>query len=111
VTDLTLTPEDVAEIVAILDGTAYSEIDIATRRFRLRVRRDGDAPDAGWTQDWHFADSQGEAAAPADPAAEAAAAHAPVPDGLVAVPAPLPGTFYRAPSPGAPPFVETGARR
>jgi acetyl-CoA carboxylase biotin carboxyl carrier protein len=30
--------------------------------------------------------------------------------GLVAVRAPLPGTFYRAPRPGAPPFVELGSR-
>jgi acetyl-CoA carboxylase biotin carboxyl carrier protein len=30
-------------------------------------------------------------------------------DGLVAVRAPLPGTFYRAPQPGAPPFVEVGS--
>jgi biotin carboxyl carrier protein len=30
--------------------------------------------------------------------------------GLVAVTAPLPGTFYRAPRPGAPPFVEVGSR-
>jgi acetyl-CoA carboxylase biotin carboxyl carrier protein len=29
-------------------------------------------------------------------------------DRLVAVVAPLPGTFYRAPRPGAPPFVEVG---
>jgi acetyl-CoA carboxylase biotin carboxyl carrier protein len=30
------------------------------------------------------------------------------PDRLVAVAAPLPGTFYRAPRPGAPPFVSEG---
>ena len=30
--------------------------------------------------------------------------------GLVAVRAPLPGTFYRAPRPGAEPFVEVGSR-
>src|ERR1700678_171630 len=29
---------------------------------------------------------------------------------LVAVRAPLPGTFYRAPRPGAEPFVEVGSR-
>ena len=29
-------------------------------------------------------------------------------DGLSAVPAPLPGTFYRAPRPGADPFVQVG---
>ena len=32
----------------------------------------------------------------------------PTPDRLVAVAAPLPGTFYRAPRPGAPPFVSEG---
>jgi acetyl-CoA carboxylase biotin carboxyl carrier protein len=31
-------------------------------------------------------------------------------EGLVAVRAPLPGTFYRAPRPGAEPFVEAGSR-
>ena len=31
-------------------------------------------------------------------------------EGLRAVRAPLPGTFYRAPMPGAPPFVEVGRR-
>jgi acetyl-CoA carboxylase biotin carboxyl carrier protein len=31
-----------------------------------------------------------------------------VPDGLVAVRAPMLGTFYRAPSPGEKPFVEVG---
>jgi acetyl-CoA carboxylase biotin carboxyl carrier protein len=30
-------------------------------------------------------------------------------DGIVRVEAPMVGTFYRAPSPGAPPFVEEGA--
>jgi acetyl-CoA carboxylase biotin carboxyl carrier protein len=33
-----------------------------------------------------------------------------VPDGMLAVRTPLPGTFYRAPMPGAPPFVDTGTR-
>jgi acetyl-CoA carboxylase biotin carboxyl carrier protein len=31
------------------------------------------------------------------------------PDGMRAVRAPLPGTFYRAPMPGAPPFVDMGS--
>jgi acetyl-CoA carboxylase biotin carboxyl carrier protein len=33
-----------------------------------------------------------------------------VADGLVAVRPPLLGTFYRAPQPGAPPFVDVGDR-
>ncbi|MGO3891078.1 MAG: acetyl-CoA carboxylase biotin carboxyl carrier protein [Paenalcaligenes sp.] len=44
------------------------------------------------------------AAAPAAPVADAAPA---VPAGHV-VPAPMVGTFYRAPNPGAAPFVEVG---
>ena len=34
----------------------------------------------------------------------------PVRPGLVAIRAPLPGTFYRAPKPGADPYVEVGSR-
>ncbi|HWU04646.1 MAG TPA: biotin/lipoyl-containing protein [Novosphingobium sp.] len=98
-----LTPDDVAEIVAILDATPYGRIDIATRAFRLRVEREGEAEDAPWSQEWRF----DEVAAPAAEAAAPAPAPA-LPDGLVAVPAPLPGTFYRAPAPGAAPFVEVG---
>ena len=98
--DLPLTPDDVAEIVALLDGGGYDQLDIATRRFRLKVRREG----AGWTQDW---DWQPQGAQPTDLAPDAAAT--PVDEGEgAAVRAPLPGTFYRAPQPGAPPFVEIG---
>jgi acetyl-CoA carboxylase biotin carboxyl carrier protein len=52
------------------------------------------------------ADGAGESAAGEMGAEETAR---PVPDGHHAVRAPLPGTFYRAPMPGAPPFVEPGS--
>ncbi len=47
----------------------------------------------------------------AEPGPPAAAGTRPGParDGLAEVRAPLPGTFYRAPRPGAPPFVELGS--
>jgi acetyl-CoA carboxylase biotin carboxyl carrier protein len=100
--DLPLSPDDVAEIVAILDGSDYTRLDVKTERFRLRVVRaeSGD----GWTQDWDLSDDTAPAAVLAVKASIAA-----IPDGLVAIAAPLPGTFYRAPQPGAPPFVEVGA--
>jgi acetyl-CoA carboxylase biotin carboxyl carrier protein len=62
-------------------------------------------------------------ASPTDPAHDGPVEDGPVEDGpvedgaatggsddggLVSVVAPLPGTFYRAPRPGAPPFVEVG---
>lgn len=95
--DLPLSPDDVAEIVAILDGGAYERLDIKTTRFALRIARE----DGGWTQEW---------ASPTLAAAEAVAVAAPVAEvgEGVAVHPPLPGTFYRAPQPGAPAFVEAG---
>jgi acetyl-CoA carboxylase biotin carboxyl carrier protein len=96
--DLPLTPEDVAEIVAILEGSAYEKLEVRTTRFTLRVARDG----GGWTQEWEWSAPLAEAAiAEAAPRIE-------VGEGLIAVRPPLPGTFYRSPQPGAPPFVEVG---
>ena len=95
--ELPLSAEDVAEIVAILEKSDYRELDLSTSRFRLRVAR-GDGADAGFTQEWQWA---GGAPAAASVATEAACA----PD---CVSAPLPGTFYHAPQPGAPPFVQVG---
>lgn len=108
-----LTNADVADILALLDSLPYDSLDIETPRFRLTLRR---APDGGWTQ---------ESRVLAEPSNVAASApdHAgrPFPntsgisemsdeaaDGLAAVAAPLPGTFYRAPRPGADPFVQVG---
>ncbi|MFZ5509542.1 MAG: acetyl-CoA carboxylase biotin carboxyl carrier protein, partial [Pseudomonadota bacterium] len=47
--------------------------------------------------------AQAPAPAPARPAPV-------VPEGMVVVEAPMVGTFYRAPEPGAKPFVEVGQR-
>jgi acetyl-CoA carboxylase biotin carboxyl carrier protein len=97
--ELNFTHEDVTEIVTILDKTPYDRLDIRTGRFTLRVIRSGE----GWTQELEFA----EDAAPVEVIVpEAAAAEA---EGITAIRSPLPGTFYRAPQPGAPPFVEAGA--
>lgn len=96
--ELPLSPDDVAEIVAILDASRYREIDVSTRRFRLRVAR-AEGDDAGFTQEWEWAGAAGVVSVVIDEVA------------LVdpeAICAPLPGTFYHAPQPGAPPFVQVG---
>jgi acetyl-CoA carboxylase biotin carboxyl carrier protein len=111
-----LTNEDVAEILALLDSLPYDELDLRTPRFRLTLRR---VP-GGWTEESQTLAEptavtqvpNGSAASPAPapqpPAPEPATPGALDQAGLVAVPAPLPGTFYRAPRPGAAPFVEVG---
>jgi acetyl-CoA carboxylase biotin carboxyl carrier protein len=107
--DLPLNPEDVAEIVAILEGSGYERFELRTSRFTLRVARAGE----GWTQQWDWgatvakssvAPSVGKVVEQTPIAAPSAED-----DGLVAILPPLPGTFYRAPQPGAPPFVKEGA--
>lgn len=100
-----LTNEDVADILALLDSLPYDEFDLQTPRFRLTLRR---AADGAWTQESRvLSDPRISVPAPPEPgpgAGETAGADA----RLVAVAAPLPGTFYRAPRPGAAPFVEVG---
>ena len=106
-----LTNDDVAEILALLDSLPYDELDLQTPRFRLTLRR---TPDA-WTEESQLL-AEPAAIAPAlngSPVSPAATplARAPQPAeraGMIAVTAPLPGTFYRAPRPGAAPFVEVG---
>ena len=108
-----LTNEDVADILAVLDSLPYDELDLQTPRFRLTLRR---GP-GGWTEESQVladpvpvtpADNRSPAARQAPRPSGAGLPGADDEAGLVAVVAPLPGTFYRAPRPGAAPFVEVG---
>ena len=119
-----LTSEDVRDILHLLDGLPYRELTLETASFRLSLRR---AADGAWTQATEVltepTGSAGlaEQAARAEPARAAPAldtagpggltpeAAPPAAAGLVDVRAPLLGTFYRAPRPGAAPFVTVGS--
>ncbi len=104
----TLTHEDVEEIVRILDTSPYAELTLKTDTFELSLRRG----EGGWTQERKTlarAQVVGAAASAKGEAETRPGAAEPEEDGVVAVRAPMVGTFYRAPKPGAPPFVEVGA--
>lgn len=115
-----LTDEDVADILALLDSLPYDELDLRTARFRLTLRR---SPD-GWVQSRQVFPPDTDQSHPPGPAPPSpppppappppTPPPPPAPDisdlSLIAVRAPLPGTFYRAPRPGAAPFVEVGSR-
>lgn len=77
-----LTPEDVREILRLVDEADLEELDLETPRFTIRYRR-GEAP----------TESSGSTSA----------------DGLVDVTAPMVGTFYRAAAPGEAPYVDVGS--
>ena len=113
-----LSDGDVREILALLDGLPFDEFDLRTERFRLVLRRTAEGE---WTQAAQVL-SPPDPLPPPAPRAEAS----PVGDshdcearsvsaevtpggGGTEVRAPLPGTFYRAPRPGAAPFVEVGS--
>ena len=105
-----LTSEDVRDILQLLDGLPYRELTLETASFRLSLRR---TADGGWSQVTEVLAEPTVAAGPAEPIHAAPAPAEPVAEpagaGLVDVRAPLLGTFYRAPRPGAPPFVAVGS--
>lgn len=107
-----LTHEDVQKIVKILDeATHLDEVELVYGDLRLHVRRHGAAsaaapaplPDAS-----HERPAAAKRAGGAAQAAKSTAQARPVPAGMVAIKAPMLGTFYRAAAPGEPPFVEVG---
>ncbi len=103
-----LTPDDVRDVLRVLDSSGLDELHLELADLSLTVRREGAA---GWTAEQQVlrAPVRESASAPVI-AGGPGPAQASVADGLVAVRPPLLGTFYRAPQPGAPPFVEVGDR-
>jgi acetyl-CoA carboxylase biotin carboxyl carrier protein len=103
-----MTNEEIKELLRIFNDSGVGELEVQRGRDRLRIRRAGE-PFSGPS----VAASHDSAihAAPAEPPAPAAPAPAkPVdPDSShVLVKSPIVGTFYDAPSPGAPAFVKAG---
>jgi oxaloacetate decarboxylase (Na+ extruding) subunit alpha len=96
--------ETIRELVRIVQESGVGEIAFEESGMRVTVKRREEAEAAAQPL-----------AAPAIPTPEDLAAPAPAAgatpetDGVIRVEAPMVGTFYRAASPGAPPFVEEGA--
>jgi acetyl-CoA carboxylase biotin carboxyl carrier protein len=120
---VSLTAADVAEIMRLVEQSGFDSLTLEMDGIKLSLRRGGSAEGAAET-------GPGSALAPTlvpaqqqppptmqapVPTVKAAppvvTAAPPVTDpSLHDVPAPLLGTFYRSPKPGAPPFVEVGAQ-
>jgi oxaloacetate decarboxylase alpha subunit len=93
--------ERIREIVRIVQESGVAEIAVEEAGMRVSVRRreEGEAVSAPTPAPSMPTETD---IAALQPAAE------PTTDGYTRVEAPMVGTFYRAPSPGAPPFVEEG---
>jgi acetyl-CoA carboxylase biotin carboxyl carrier protein len=100
-----LTRDDINHILNLIDGSEFNELKLEMGDVKLELRRRGAgvasasaAPEAAVAT---------PVAAPAAAPQPAAAAPAPAGGGSD-VPAPLLGTFYHAPKPGDPVFVQVG---
>jgi acetyl-CoA carboxylase biotin carboxyl carrier protein len=109
-----LSHDDVTKILEIIDGAEHlDEVELVFGGFHLHVQRDNGQRGNGAAVPRALASApMRPASAPAAGVAPAAAprTEAPLGAGEIAVKAPMLGTFYRAPSPGAPAFVEVGQR-
>lgn len=117
-----LTEEDVLQILALIDKSGFNFFQLETGDLKLTVRRGG-SPDDGLGAD-PAPSREGQPSlappptAPREPERKSETRPArPVGEqdegtveGLVPVKAPMVGTFYAAPEPGAPPFVQVGTR-
>ncbi len=115
---MTITAADVAEIMRLVEHSNFDELTLEMDGIKLSLKRGG----AASTEPASFAAPGPREPGPATtPAARRPATGAAAPDreravgaaaldgNLRPVPSPLLGTFYRAPKPGAPPFVEVGS--
>jgi oxaloacetate decarboxylase alpha subunit len=89
--------ERIRELVRIVQETGVGEITVEEQGMRVSVRRTADAPVAPAAVPVGSSFEEGEPPPVAPPD-----------NGLVRIESPMVGTFYRAPQPGAPPFVEEG---
>jgi acetyl-CoA carboxylase biotin carboxyl carrier protein len=101
---MTLTAADVAEIMRLVEQSGFDELNLEIDGTKISLRRGTGTAMAV------PASSQAPAPVASLPkAARAQAAPSAADANVQDLPAPLLGTFYRAPKPGAPPFVEVGA--
>jgi acetyl-CoA carboxylase biotin carboxyl carrier protein len=110
---LTLTAKDIAEITRLVEQSSFDEFYLEFEGLKLSFKRtgavgEGSAPNPTATLTQIQASSVPTPSPPPEPAPAADAAVT-VEYGVQEVQAPLLGTFYRAPKPGAPPFVELGS--
>jgi oxaloacetate decarboxylase (Na+ extruding) subunit alpha len=90
--------ERIRELVRIVQETGIGEVTIEESGMRVSVRRTEDRPPFQVPEEASLQLAEETGTTPALATS----------NGLIRVEAPMVGTFYRAPQPGAPPFVEEG---
>lgn len=104
-----MTIEEIKEILQVLMDSGVSEIEVQRGENRVWIKRSAgaaDSPAPVAAPVLHHVAASAPAPAAATPASPAAAK--PEAENLPAVKAPIVGTFYESPSPGAAAFVKVG---
>ena len=106
---MSLTYDEIAEIIKLIDSSSCDELVVETGDIKLVVRRNGaSAGAAAEYVERGSAPVTVSAAAPRKARAAAPKVAAAAAAGQIEVAAPMVGTFYRAPNPEARAFVDVG---
>jgi len=99
--------KDIRAVIDLMTKNKLAEFELEKKDFKIRIKKQGDAPAVTSVS----APSQPVAVAPPAPvvAAEAPGAADASNEGP-SITSPMVGTFYRAPSPDSPSFVEVGTK-
>lgn len=105
---MTLTAKDVAEIMRLLNESSFDSLSLEIDGVKLNLQRTSA----------RSVPQSADSATPPTPGAQTVLSQTmprkkvkpPSEPGLIDVPSPLLGIFYRAPRPGEPPFVEVGSK-
>ena len=107
-------PDFLERLIKAIDESSLDSIEIERGGTRVRLAKSPDYIQAPVAPAMHHAAPAPAAPAAAAPASAPAAAEEPaapaVASHLVEIHSPMVGTFYRAPAPDAPPYVDKGSR-
>jgi len=102
---MSLTAKDVAEIMRLLEDSHFDRLVLEMDGVKLELERGSTGQRRAPAR---LAREDAAPAPPEEPARKPKPAAKAREDGLLDVKSPLLGTYYRAPKPGEPPFVEVG---
>ncbi len=91
----------IKELVALIDSTKVTELEIEQEGFKIRIRKEFSVQQSQTLPSY-------QQEMPAADVAPRTSAAPPVSSGLVEFVSPMVGTFYRAPAPDAPPYIQVG---
>jgi acetyl-CoA carboxylase biotin carboxyl carrier protein len=109
-----LSDDDVLHILKLIDESKFDYFQLEMGDLKITVSKGEPIPASSASQSVQTPQAPRVSAPETAPAPEAHHVKAEpkaavIPDGLLPITAPLLGTFYLAPEPGAPPFVKVGA--